>query len=382
MDELGLTAEANPLRHLVERMSSRTEIEPSADLADRIMNAVDRESRMKETPFVQARSPGLKPWFGAAAAAAIVIALFFVRNAVISNLPADSAGTGQEQWLARCQEPDGSWSPARHGGSRVYRPALTALSALALHRAGDAYRDEVRRARDYLQGIQQPDGSFGGEGRERLYNQAITTFVLAETASDGDSLEALRRATALITGSQGAEGGWDYMENSQGNAAITSWQIQALAAVERTFAAASRSSGQNDLSAVNISMKKGLRWLRGMTDEGGRVAYNRGSTQLSETVGALTGHALLTAGAAFPELSEVGHRVVAALGTAQGANEGQDLYRDCMKVCALKVAGETAQADALKSRVAAASADAGGDQWGKVGGKLYVASIRSLTRTF
>ncbi len=371
IDELGASPEAAAFRTLTMRMRSAAEIEPSPGLTGRIMSAVDRDAKEPQRPLREPRTPGMKPWFGAAAAAAAVLALFVFRSAFLAQMGVGGAtgGAAQEstQWLARCQEQDGSWNPARYGGAKSYQPALTALSALALHREGARYAVEVRRARAYLAAIQRSDGSFGGQGRERFYNQALATYALAETAAAGGELEPLRRAAGAIIDSQSVQGGWDYEGDSEGNAAITAWQIEALAA-----------AGAAGVPDVDLSVRKGLRWLRGMADAGGRVSYNRGAAGASETVSALTAHTLLTAGAAFPELSATGRRVVAALGS--GASGGDDLYRDCMKVRAFDAAGATDAAGVLRRSIASARGDAASDQWGKVGGRLYMESLRSLAR--
>ncbi len=351
---------------LVDALRMQPEIEPSADLAGRIMSSIEDESVRHQSTSSGMR--GFQPWFGAAAAAAAVIALFTLRY-VYSPSEGGGCPVAREQWLAECQEQDGSWNPARHGGSKAYQPALTALSALALHRSDAGYDSEVKRARNYLMQIQQPDGTFGGSGRESMYNQSIVTFVLAETGKGGSA--TLKKAVEMIKTRQSAAGGWDYVEDSEGSAAITSWYIQALAAAGR--------AGVEDGS---VSMRKGLRWLRGLADEGGRVAYNKSSPKVSDTINALAGYALLTAGAEFPGVSDLGRRVVAAMKTEPVEGGEANLYRDFVKMRALTAAGKMKDAVVLKHSVAALNTDAGVDQWEKVGGRLYVASMHSLARTY
>lgn len=369
IDELGLNPEAAGLRDMVADLQSSPEIEPSAELTGRIMAAVAREG---ESPFRSIpREPAFRPWFGAAAAAAAVLAVLTVRYMFAPQGAGECRVVANEQWLAECQESDGSWNPARYNGAKAYQPALTALSALALHRSGAGYKAEVARARDWLMQIQKPDGSFGGSGRESLYNLAIVTLVLAETSDGAGSSAVLKRAVDVIKRNQSVVGGWDYVEGSEGNAAITSWQIEALAAA--------RKAGVPD---AGVSIRKGLRWLRDLSGTEGYVSYNKSSARGSETISALAGHALITAGADFPELSDLGRRVVASMDAAPRIESGDNLYRDCMKVRALKAAGEEKNACKIKSRVAAAGSDAAKDQWGRVGGRLYMASMQSLTRTY
>lgn len=133
-----------------------------------------------------------------------------------------------------------------------------------------------------------------------MYNQSIVTLVLAE-AGDGSS-EALKKAVDLIKSRQSVAGGWDYVDGSDGSAAITSWYIQALAA-----------AGRAGVKECSISMRKGLRWLRGLADDRGHVSYNKSSPNGSDAIDALAGYVLLTAGAEFSGISDLGRRVVTAM---------------------------------------------------------------------
>lgn len=365
VDSLRPVRERESLGGLVDTLRRQPEIEPSEELTGRVMRSIDREPVCDRATLSEQR--GFQPWFGAAAAVAVVIVLLALRYTYTRVNVCGVAGS-DEQWLARRQERDGSWNPARHGGSQVYQPALTALSALALHRSAVDYESEVKRARNYLMRIQHPDGTFGGNGRESMYNQSIVTYVLAVTG-DG-SAAALSKSVNVIKRRQSAAGGWDYVKNSEGNAAITSWFIQALAA-----------AGGAGVDQGEVSMRKGLRWLRGLADQSDRVAYNKSSPAGSDTISALAGYALLTAGAEFADVSELGQRIIAAMRSETPARGG-DLYRDCMKVRALTAAGHTKDAAALKHSVASRNADAAGDQWEKVGGALYLTSMHSLASTY
>jgi len=366
IEELGASPEAEAFRELTAGMRQQPEIEPSADLTRRIMRRIEREEERGSA----GKAPAFRPWFGAAAAAAVIAALFGLR--VLYPGAGGSCALNNEQWLAAAQETDGSWNPARHGGSREYRPALTALSALALHRSSKKFSAAVESACRYLAGIQQPDGSFGGsDGHEQLYNQAIVTYVLAETGGKNEGHTAvLQRAVACIGSAQSAEGGWDYAEDSQGNAAVTAWQVQAL------FSA--KNSG---IAAADIPMRRGLRWLRGAALSDGAVAYSRRSEQSSDTISALAGYALLTAGHDYPELSALGRQVVDAM-TQTHSGGASNLYRDCMKLRALKAAGQAAGAEIVRTQMNAGITGSAGDQWGQVGGTLYLSSLQVLAASY
>ncbi|MFO7936294.1 MAG: prenyltransferase/squalene oxidase repeat-containing protein [Kiritimatiellia bacterium] len=369
INSLGASREAQVLRELVSQMRDFTEEEPSDDLIGRIMNAVEQDKKTPQQPLYSSGSRFMKPWFGAAAVAALLILLFVLR---FVSVPADENRSDfiRERWLADFQEKDGSWNPARHGGNAAYRPALTALSAMALQRSGDDFTAEVAAARNYLIRIQQADGSFGGSGRERFYNHSIVTYFLADSGRcDSD---VLTKAVKVIRKRQTATGGWDYAEGSEGSTAITSWHVQALAAAEMA-----------GVEGASESMRRGLRWLRDMTDRKGCIAYRKNSENKSDTLSALAGYTLLTAGAEILGLSDVGHRVVKAMTASAAADDRTvDLYRDCMKVRAFSAAGMEDDAFAIKKSMNIQNSEAPDDKWEKVGGRIYVASMHSLTGSY
>jgi prenyltransferase beta subunit len=373
INEAESAEERTAFKTLVERLRCVTEIEPSPALSARIMNALDSESKVCRKAPRKNRAFDLKPWYGIAAVVMAVLTLLIFSDSLLKQMRRSGCSvSAHAQWLADNQESDGSWNPARHGGSELYQPALTALAMLALHKSGDTFNYEVLRARRYLKEIQNPNGSFGiGRGRERFYNQAMVTYALAMTGAGDHNAAVLERAVTLIKRDQSAAGGWDYTAGSEGNSAITAWQIQALAAAEKV-----------GVRGTHAPVKKGLRWLRGMTDSNGGVSYKRGSSTLSDTVNALTAYTLLTAGEAFPELSSTGQRIAASLELVSSDKVSADLYRDSMKVRAFKAAGANDAAELLKNRIVKSGIAPYQDQWSKIGGRLYFESLNSLTATF
>lgn len=355
-------AEAASLRGIVARLRAMPEREPSEGLTGSILAAADAERAREARRF---RPPA--PWWGFVAAASVILcaslAVVFMGR---------RAGVGVAEgvaWLAESQEADGTWDPVRHGGAGAYRPALTALAALALAREPGAYAGQVGRACHALARCQEADGSFGGAERAGLYNHAITTFALASLyPAQPELAPVLARAVAFIRARQTAEGGWDYEAGSEGNAAIGAWQVRALAcAAEKGFAGA------------EVPLKKGLRWLRGTARDDGSVAYHRGSPGASESVNALAAYALITSGKAYPELSEAGRFVAGRLRAAAEGTAGADCYRDYAKVLAFEAAGAEGPAESVRRQMAAGRGRAATqDQWGSVGGKLYTTALTAL----
>ena len=356
------------VRALVERLRARPEHTPSAGLTDRILAAVDEERSRR-----QGRGGGRRPsfpWRRVAALAAGLVAtmtLFYAADLFHAGSPVvpPSAGIG---WLAANQEADGTWDPVRHGGAAPYRPALTALSALALARAPEPYAANIGRACKALAALQMSDGAFGGQGRSQYYNQAITTFALASLYPQCPELKpVLERAIGFIQARQTVEGGWDYETASEGNAAITSWQVRALAcAAEQGF------------DGANIPLRKALRWLRGITRNDGSVAYHRNSAIRSDSLNALAAYALITAGKAYPELPSLGQHMAHALQSESDSQTRTDCYRDYAKVMAFEAAGARRQADVVRGDMLKRQVAGDSDQWDGVGGKLYTTALTAL----
>ena len=337
--------------------------EPSAGLTDRILAAVDAERGRNRRRF---RVPA--PWWGTIAAS--LIAAFSLLSVYLhrTGAPASSEKPAGFAWLAASQEPDGTWSPAKHGGAEAYRPALTALSALALDRAPDGFAPHIQRACDALAALQGADGAFGGEGRARLYNHAITTFALATLCPKRPALKpALERALAYVGAQQTAQGGWDYETGSEGNAAITAWQVRALACAE-----------EQGFESAKIPLRKGLRWLRGVARDDGSIAYHRDTTACSDGLTALAAYTLITAGKEFPGLPELGRHAAGSLSAAPEKAAVADCYRDYAKVLAFESAGATARAEAVRRQMHAQQKAAQPDQWESVGGKLYTTALTAL----
>ena len=365
-------AEAAAFRTLVARLQAAPQREPAPQLASRILAAVASERTQRPTLNAQPITTNHKPvtsnyrlWRWAAALAAGLLAALTLFDRPAAPQPADPAAD-PAAWLAASQEADGAWQPARHGGDPAYRPALTALAALALARdPADRFREGVRRAAAALVAMQAADGAFGGEGRVRAYNQAIATCALATLAPHGPAAAAaLERAVACSRAGQSAEGGWDYEAGSEGNAAVTAWQVRALAA------AAERGVGQ-----ANIPLRKGLRWLRGAARGAGGVAYHRGSAGRSESLAALAAYTLMTSGRSFEGLPALGRNLTAALSAADGA---ADCYRDYAKVMAFESAGDTARAEAVRGGMLHRRQAGAQDPWEPIGGTLYTGAFTAL----
>jgi len=114
-------------------------------------------------------------------------------------------------WLANNQGKEGNWE-ARD-------LALVSIGALAFMSAGNTpkagpYKDNVRRALDYVLANAKPSGMLNIAGEKRdMYNHGLTTFVLTQAygmSKDKRLAIALRKAVKIIVDAQCDDGGWDY----------------------------------------------------------------------------------------------------------------------------------------------------------------------------
>ncbi|MBQ7188923.1 MAG: hypothetical protein IJR99_05850 [Kiritimatiellae bacterium] len=353
---------------LVARLRSLPLPAASPQLTDRILAAVKVEAERDVTPsrsFLPSAfsSYRFRKWMSRAAILLLLLGL--AASLLWKSADRTPAVSNDLDWIASLQEQDGSWSPVRAGGYEAYRPALTALAALALA-SRDPSSDSVHAACRALVSMQQEDGSFGQKGRVQSYNQSITAFALAALLPTHDGLRpALEKAVTRIADEQTQSGGWDYEDGSQGNTALTAWNVRALSLAERQGVAAAR-----------LPLRKGLRWLRDVMHDNGTVVYHRGGQiSRSESLRALTAHALLTAGASFDGLPLLGKRIIRELSSANGEGKPADSYRDYAKVIAFRAAGEGREADTVRKFW---HPNAKEDTWGEIGGRLYSASLFAL----
>lgn len=365
------------------------EVEPSLDLTDRIMAALAPDA-FRVTRFTRALSFVRRHRYQVAAAAAGVMAMgslgiwqYSQRTPVDAGLAA-RAGCA---WIARQQDADGSWDPAQGGGSAHYRPALTALAALALMRETDRYAKEITAACAALRHVQQPDGAFGDDSSGRMYNHALATWALLAAYDKGEGRhpelkDALDKAVAFIRSRQQATGGWGYSASADepANTAVTAWQLQVLARAQQ--------AGWDDGGG---HLRKGLNWLRQRAGNSGQFGYTaaRGDASATPTLNAMGAYTLLTCGGARPELVQIATTAMTHLRTdpQAGAAQEADFYRAFFIVAAWEAAGDSKRADQMRAAVCdrreTRGADKGSwaptDDWSRVGGRLYATSLAVLT---
>lgn len=189
--------------------------------AGRVMDAIRAGKARRAARIVFARR-------AAAAAAASLAALLAIFRLVTDR---GASAPSPADWIASRQLQDGAWSES--GAGETFRPAVTALAAMALA-AGDVSRhaDAVAAAVAALEAMQNADGSFGVPGPHGLYNHAFATFALIDDARrNGKGLTpALEKAIVFSLSSQNAFAAWGYPGEDAGNDALTVWELGILAA--------------------------------------------------------------------------------------------------------------------------------------------------------
>jgi hypothetical protein len=214
----------------------------------------------------------------------------------------ESAVLAALKWLARHQNPDGSWGATSFsnqcvgqkcsgGGDPEYDAGLTGLSLLAFLGAGyshlskDEYPDPVTPGRTlkfgevvknglkWIMSKQDPEGCVGGRGTKYMYNHTIAALALSEAY--GMSATQLfkgpaQQAVDFIIAAQNPDRAWRYTKQSGDNdSSVTGWAIMALKSAE--------------LSELQVptreAYEKARKWFDEVTDTTYyRVGYNAKSS--------------------------------------------------------------------------------------------------------
>ncbi len=158
----------------------------------------------------------------------------------------ESAVEAALRWLARHQEQDGHWDTKKYDGEQCVDAGVTGLALLAFLGAGHTeragqYRDNVRRAVEWIISQQEPDGSIGKKYKEYwhpgyAYHHAICGLALAEAAGMGRvpaTIEAAQKAVDYSTekhqaGEESDKGPWRYLPKQDADASVSGWFVMQL----------------------------------------------------------------------------------------------------------------------------------------------------------
>ncbi len=157
-------------------------------------------------------------------------------------------------WLKRHQSEDGSWDadgfikycnqdPKYPGicdgpGLSWVDPGLTGLALLGFLGAGNTstvgeFKEEVRKAQQYLLKIQDEQGCFGPQDKLYMYNHAIATLAMTEAYSISNYNALLKtsaqKAVNFIVYAQNPGKAWRYTARcNENDTSVTGWCVMAL----------------------------------------------------------------------------------------------------------------------------------------------------------
>ena len=199
------------------------------------------------------------------------------------------------EWLARNQNPDGSWSgKIGYKLNSEYRDTgegahvgVTALAGTAFLAGGHLpdrgeYSAVLSRALDFVLSAVQEDGYITYNGT-RMYSHAFATLFLAEICGmthRADVRAKLQRAIDFIVDTQNQEGGWRYVPFSpESDMSIVVCQVMALRAARNIGIRVPRSTIDRATryvidSAITEESQRGFHAV--YADEIGAFHYQRG----------------------------------------------------------------------------------------------------------
>ncbi|MFO8008063.1 MAG: prenyltransferase/squalene oxidase repeat-containing protein [Candidatus Brocadiia bacterium] len=182
------------------------------------------------------------------------------------------------QWLARTQNPDGSW--LSDGSTGRFPVAMTALCGLAMLAEGNTTysgprAESVRAAVRYLLAQSDPDTGLIGtaEAGRPMFGHGFSMLFLAQVyGSEGDTVlrERLRGvlepAVSLTAAAQTERGGWYYTpESTEHEGAVTMVQLQGL-----------RACANARLPVPQRTVRRAMDYVRASANPDGGIAYRVG----------------------------------------------------------------------------------------------------------
>jgi len=135
-------------------------------------------------------------------------------------------------WLARSQQPDGSFGVGEYPGARTAL-ALMAFMLQGHFPEGDKYADNMTKGVNFLIARMKANNGYVGGS---MYEHGLATLALSEAWGMSDNPElrdTLKRAVDVILRAQDPSGGWKYTPRPAGaDVSVTVMQIVALASAK------------------------------------------------------------------------------------------------------------------------------------------------------
>jgi len=171
-------------------------------------------------------------------------------------------------YLARTQNPDGSWWNSRPNGGGCGVVGLNLLAFLAHGDIPDEgkYGLVMRRAVEYIVNHQEPNGLLMGVDGSPMYNHGFATMALSEIYGMIDYPKlgpALKKAVGLIVSCQNQQGGWRYSVGSQdSDTTVSGAQMVGL-----------RAAASAGIEVPLETIQRGVQFYKSMYCPGGGFGY-------------------------------------------------------------------------------------------------------------
>ncbi len=200
------------------------------------------------------------------------------------------------QWLARHQDADGRWDAdgfMKHDldglvcdgpGSPVHDVGVTALALLAFVGDGNSmrsgpYREQVRRAANWLREQQGPEGRFGpASSSDFVYDHVVATYAMCELYGYSQYrllAPVAQRGVDYLQAHRNPYGAWRYQPRDNDNdTSVTTWATFALV-----------SGDHFGLEVNKTALQMAAVWYDQVTDDQGRAGYTKAGERSSRQPG-------------------------------------------------------------------------------------------------
>src|SRR6185437_10489872 len=186
------------------------------------------------------------------------------------------------EYLAKTQHKDGHWEAF----SGQYPVTMTGISGMAMLMEGSTirdgkYKDNIRRAVDWLMSHSMPNGMLGnpnipGEAGRYMYGHGFATLFLSCVVGEEEEGDRRRRLVDIVErackfshAAQTSRGGWGYVSAREGSnfdeGSVTITQVQALRAA--------RNAG---VVVPQEAIKMAQKYLHDSTNPQGGIVYSLG----------------------------------------------------------------------------------------------------------
>jgi hypothetical protein len=333
------------------------------------------------------------------------------------------------RWLARHQNPDGTWSSSEFGARCSAGPCLgkgesdfdegaTSLALLAFLGAGytQLSKDElwdpvepgrrlhfgsvVKKGLQALLARQDPEGCIGPRGPKFMYNHAIATLALCEAygmTAASPLQEPAQKAVDFLVAAQNPGAGWRYgVRTGENDTSVSGWAVMALKSAELSDLSFPRKSTEGAIAWIDRATERGPSPRVGYTHAGSGKVYIPGrNEQFAEhpTMSAigLLSHLFIKKDRSDPTLAT---SLLADL--PEWKDNHIDFYAWYYSTLALyqfdgpsgphwkKWSDPVKDALVANQKVARNGCESGSwdprvDRWGSEGGRVYATAINTLT---